>query len=113
MSLNKPMPLTATNFRPPIVAGAVGGKRMNLLFKRGQTEGAGKVTFKLWAKTELDEDEQRIIKRYRFDSAKLIDVFQPNLLRNAILIAFGVGAVVSLVLLQFLFGLAQRAVGSA
>ncbi len=58
---------------------------MNLLFKRGQTDGvSGKVTFNLWAQTELDDDEKHIVQRYKFDSAKLIDVFQPNLLRKSI-----------------------------
>ena len=40
---------------------------MNLLFKRAQTDdatGKVKVKFKLWAQTELDEDEQHIVKRY-------------------------------------------------
>jgi hypothetical protein len=78
---------------------------MNLLFKRQQSEGNGKVKFKLWAQTELDEDEQHIVKRYRFDGAKLIDVFQPNLLRNAILVALGVSVVVSFVLSRFALGL--------
>ncbi len=78
---------------------------MNLLFKRQQSEGNGKVKFKLWAQTELDEDEQHIVKRYRFDGAKLIDVFQPNLMRNAILVALGVGVVVSFVLSRFALGL--------
>lgn len=78
---------------------------MNLLFKREQTDDAtGKVKFKLWAQTELDEDEQHIVKRYRFDGAKLIDVFQPNLMRNAILIVLGVGIVVMFVLSQFPLG---------
>ena len=65
---------------------------MNLLFKREQTDGVtGKVTFRLWAKTELDEDEQHIITRYRFADAKLIDITQPTLLRNAIIIGVVVG----------------------
>ena len=74
---------------------------MNLLFKREQTDGmTGKVTFRLWAKTELDEDEQHIITRYRFEYAKLIDVLQPFLLRNAILI----GVVVSVAVMVLFFG---------
>ena len=75
------------------------GLLMNLLFKREQTEGRiGKVWFKLWAKTELDEDEQRIVKRYDFSKAVLINVLQPDLMRNAILIGLGVTAVAWLLL---------------
>lgn len=67
---------------------------MKLLLKRAQTDGGiGKVKFKLWAKTELEEDEQHIVKRYRFDSAKLVVVIQLNLLRNAAFVALGVGIV--------------------
>ena len=77
---------------------------MNLLFKREQTDASGKVKFKLWAKTELDDNEQHIVKRYRFDGAKLIDVFQPNLMRNAVLIAAGVGIVVAVLLSRFSLG---------
>lgn len=79
---------------------------MNLLFKRAQTDDAtGKVKFKLWAQTELDEDEQHIVKRYRFDGAKVIDVFQPNLLRSAVLVAFSVSVVVYFLLSRFWFGM--------
>ena len=73
---------------------------MNLLFKREQTDGVtGKVTFRLWAKTELDEDEQHIITRYRFSDAKLIEVLQPTLLRNAIIL--GVVSAVAVIVLFF------------
>ena len=76
---------------------------MNLLYKRGQTDGvSGKVTFKLWAQTELDEDEKHIVQRYKFDNAKLIDVFQPNLLRTAV--GVGLAAVVVLYLLLWIDG---------
>jgi hypothetical protein len=62
---------------------------MNLLYKRGQTDSiSGKVTFTLWAQTELDDDEQHIVKRYKFDKAKLVDVFQPLLFRTAVSIGF-------------------------
>ena len=78
---------------------------MNLLFKRAQTDAVtGKVKFKLWAQTELDEDEQHIVKRYRFDSAKLINADQPDLLRNAAVIAAVVAVVVTLVLWNFSSG---------
>ncbi|MCR4332134.1 MAG: hypothetical protein NUV34_05440 [Sulfuricaulis sp.] len=79
---------------------------MNLLFKRAQTDDAtGKVKFKLWAMTELDEDEQHIVKRYRFDSAKLIDVFQPYLLRRSILVGVIFCALALLLLSSFAFPL--------
>ena len=64
---------------------------MELLFKREQTSGAvGKVKFKLWGKVELDEDEQAIVKRYRFDNAILIAAIQPTLIRICLYIAVGV-----------------------
>ncbi len=71
---------------------------MNLLFKRGQTSGVSrKVTFNLWVQTELDDDEKHIVQRYKFDSAKLIDVFQPNLMR--ISIGIGLAAFVAVMIL--------------
>ena len=61
---------------------------MELLFKREQTTGKlARVNFKLWGKIELDEDEQAIVKRYRFDEAILIEALQPTLIRNTIIIA--------------------------
>lgn len=63
---------------------------MNLLLKREQSTGtAGRVTFRLWAKTELDNEETAIVGRYRFDHAKVIDIPQPGLLRTAILVGLG------------------------
>lgn len=77
---------------------------MNLLFKRGQADGvSGKVTFNLWAQTELDDDEKHIVQRYKFDSAKLIDVFQPNLLRKSI----GVGLAAFVVIFTLAWGLGR------
>lgn len=67
---------------------------MEILFKREQTSGKlGRVVFRLWGKLELNEDEQALVKRYRFDEAILIDVLQPTLLRNAVLV-FLVAAIV-------------------
>lgn len=60
---------------------------MDLLFQREQSSaGVRRVRFKLWGQLELDEDEQAIVSRYQFDDAVLIDVFQPQLIRNAILL---------------------------
>ncbi|MGJ8530036.1 hypothetical protein [Maritalea sp.] len=62
---------------------------MEILFKREQTSGKmSRVNFKLWGKIELDEDEQAIVKRYRFDDAVMIDALQPKLLRNSALVSF-------------------------
>ena len=64
---------------------------MELLFKRDQTPGTfGRVQFKLYAKIELDEDEQAIVRRYKFDQSILIAAFQPGLIRIAAFIGFGV-----------------------
>jgi hypothetical protein len=71
---------------------------MNLLFKREQTGASGKVKFRLWAQTELDEEERHIVQRYRFDSAKVIDVLQPALLRNAVLLGLAAAAVAFVIL---------------
>ena len=68
---------------------------MDLLFKREQTSGKiARVAFKLWGKLELDEDEQALVKRYRFDEAVLIGSEQPKLLRNAGIAGLGVMALV-------------------
>ncbi len=62
---------------------------MDILFKRTQTpiRWSG-VIFKLWVKIELTEDEQALLKHYRFDGAILIRVYQPGLFKRAI--GFGV-----------------------
>ena len=68
---------------------------MELLFRREQTAGQlGRVNFKLWGKIELDEDEQAIVKRYKFDEAVLIEAIQPSLLRKTVLIGVAVFVVV-------------------
>jgi hypothetical protein len=79
---------------------------MNLLFQRSQstgvtglaeTSGMPSMTgvsirprFKLWAKIELDEDEQKVMDHYHFDKYVLIDSFQPELLRMTAYVAAGV-----------------------
>lgn len=47
---------------------------MDLLFKREQTSStvSSRVTFKLWGKLEVSEDEQALIGRYCLDEAVLI-----------------------------------------
>lgn len=63
---------------------------MEILFKREQTAGRIlKVKFKLWAKLELDEDEQAIVRRYDFNQAVLIAAVQPTLIRNTALVGAG------------------------
>ena len=60
---------------------------MDLLFKRQQTPGKFRqVVFKLWAKIELDDEEQALIRKYQMDGAVLVDVPQPGLVRNSFLI---------------------------
>ncbi|MEN3976600.1 hypothetical protein [Emcibacter sp. SYSU 3D8] len=70
---------------------------MNLLFKRDQTSMPRFVRFKLWSKIDLEQSELAILNRYALDKAILVDIFQPNLLRNAILV--GIGAAVAAYLL--------------
>lgn len=92
---------------------------MELLFKREQTTGKlRRVTFKLWAKLELDDDEQALIARYHFDEAILIDAIQPKLLRNTALLAIAASAAFYLIA-QFIlpdsvatFGALVAAVGA-
>ena len=72
---------------------------MKLLFRREQTTGkTGKALFNLWGKIELDELEEAAVKKYRFDTAILIEVEQPKLLRNSAMVGFAafVGAYVLL-----------------
>ena len=58
---------------------------MELLFKREQTSGKmGRVNFKLWGKVEVSEEEQALIRRYRFDESVLIGSDDSELLRKAI-----------------------------
>ena len=69
---------------------------MDLLFKREQSsDGAGRVKFRLWGKIELNEDEQEIVKRYRFDDAVLIEVIEPRLARRCLYIGIGVFVLVA------------------
>jgi hypothetical protein len=72
------------------MTGDIGGLSMELLFRREQTAGKlARVNFKLWGKVELDEEEQALVTRYRFDDAMLIEVLQPNLIRQALFIGIG------------------------
>jgi hypothetical protein len=62
---------------------------MKLLFKREQATGkTGRALFNLWGKIELDELEAAAVKKYRFDSAILIEVEQPKLIRNSAIVGF-------------------------
>jgi len=64
---------------------------MELLFRRKQTAGKlTKVAFKLWSKIEFDQEEQEIVKRYRFGEAVLIETLQPELMRKTALLAAGI-----------------------
>ena len=72
---------------------------MKLLFRREQTEGGmRRVQFKLWAKIEVDADEQEIIRRYRFGDASLIRELQPELLRHCGMIGLAAFVVAFIVL---------------
>jgi len=67
---------------------------VQLLFKREQSASkVTKVSFKLWSKVELDEEEQALAQRYNLADALVLYVDQPGLKRNA---AF-IGAVVFVV----------------
>ncbi|WP_425417628.1 hypothetical protein [Oricola indica] len=58
---------------------------MKILLKRAQTPGRFRsVVFKLWCKVDLEGDEQKIIDRYDFDQAVLVNTDQPSLMRMAI-----------------------------
>ena len=56
------------------------------------------MNFKLWGKIELDENEQALVKRYRFDEAVLIEAIQPSLLRKTVLIGVAAFVIVFAVL---------------
>ncbi len=64
---------------------------MDLLFKRSQTASEfGRVSFRLFGKTEFDDEEQELIKKYRLDEAVLIYTYQPTLIKKAFLRGFGI-----------------------
>lgn len=79
---------------------------MDLLFKREQTKGKlVSVQFKLWSKIELNEEEQALINRYKFNDAVLISALQPNLIRKTLFIGIGVLLLVfTLLSSQYSFG---------
>ena len=61
---------------------------MDLLFKREQSRTIfGRVVFKLWAKTELSEDEQELLDRYSFGSSLLLDGDDTGLLKSSGIVA--------------------------
>lgn len=82
---------------------------MNLLFKRTQKTGR-RVIFNLWAKAELTEEESNLIRKYKLDSAVIIDVIQPNLIRNTLIAGFA-GFLVSAVLIAPIFLATMRGGG--
>ena len=60
---------------------------MQLVYKREQTTNSwGYIRFKLWAKVELDDEEQTLIDKYSMNEAILINIPQPGLLRRALLL---------------------------
>ncbi len=62
---------------------------MKLLLKREQTTGkVGGVQFKLWAKIEVDEDEQALVKRYKIDDSVLIFGPETKLIRVSAFLGF-------------------------
>lgn len=68
---------------------------MKILMKRAQSPGRFfRVSFKLWAKLELEKDEQAIIDRYDFDQSVLIFIYQEYRFTKA----FACGFVASVVL---------------
>ena len=76
---------------------------MELLLKREQTQGKiVRVQFKLWGKVELDEEEQKLLDRYKFYDAVLIRQDQPLLLRMSLYVA-GAAAAVAFVILALIF----------
>ncbi len=82
---------------------------MDLLFRREQTPGRfARTQFKLWAKIELDEEEQQLVDRYRFYDAVLIAAIQPRLIRTTLFVVavtFLVSGAVFNLLLPFRFSL--------
>jgi len=72
---------------------------MELLFRREQTTGkVGRVNFKLWAKLELDENEQALVKRYKFDQSQIVDETQPKLIRNSAVLGILAGLIATVIL---------------
>jgi hypothetical protein len=89
---------------------------MDLLFKREQSSGPvgtnlplpnllglNAPKFKLWAKIELEADEQAVMDHYHFDQSILIDGFQPELIRKTASIAAG-AFVAGMILFWIMFG---------
>lgn len=68
---------------------------MKILMRRKQTPGRFfGVTFKLWAKLELKDDEQAIIDRYDFDQSILIWIPVENRIRNSLIVGALVGVAI-------------------
>lgn len=75
---------------------------MKLLLKRTQSKSKlGMPIFKLWAQIEFEDDEEALIRHYRFAGAKLIEAFQPGLVRRSAI----VGVAVFLICLVSLWGM--------
>lgn len=86
---------------------------MNVLFKRTQSQGnqlladikaipvisnfTPRPWFRLWAKIELDSEEQAVSNHYHFDKYILLDAFEPDLLRRTAYVFGGVFAAALLV----------------
>jgi len=72
---------------------------MKILMRRAQSPGRFfRVSFKLWAKLELEEDEQKIINRYDFDQSVLIFIYQEYRFTKA----FACGLLASIFLFFFI-----------
>jgi hypothetical protein len=62
---------------------------MDILFRRAQVKRplSGGVNFKLHAKIELSDEERSLVNRYYFARSTLVEVDQPGLMRNTILLS--------------------------
>ena len=74
---------------------------MEIIFRREQTRRTFGpiIDFKLFAMINFDDEESALVKRYRFDEAELIEVPQPGLLRQAVVL----GLIVFLLVYSFFF----------
>ncbi len=67
---------------------------MQLLVKRGQSDGAlGRVTFDLWAKFEVTEEEQALLAKYNARNAILSEGNPWRDLRRGLLLGAAAGFV--------------------
>ena len=89
------------------------GECMKVLLKREQRPGLfGRVSFKLWAMLEVDDDEKALIERYDIDESMVIQGYDEGLWKRGALVGVFGALLVFFIVNYFLYDLTMAGVAA-